>query len=77
MQNENKSQNIFSEPKSYYKKNNINTFTSFEDAEEAMAKEKANTSPEQHIINTTERIKEIYKEELKTPMDKNIKFRND
>lgn len=65
-----------SEPDVLFKKK-LTTFDSFNDASEADAKAKANLSPEQHILNVTRRIKEIYAEELKKPMDKNLKFRND
>lgn len=55
----------------------LTIFTSFEEADEANAKAKASLSPEQHILNVTNRIKEMYADELKKPMDKNLKFRND
>ncbi|MBS1736627.1 MAG: hypothetical protein JSS98_08520 [Bacteroidetes bacterium] len=58
-------------------KKKLKTFDSFNEASEADAKAKANLSPEQHILNVTQRIKEMYAEELKKPMDKNLKFRND
>lgn len=61
----------------YQKKNQIQTYTSFEEMNEADAKERANISPEQHLINTTQRIKKMYADELKTPMDKTLKFKND
>jgi hypothetical protein len=68
---------IVSEPEATYQKTNLQTFTSFNEANEADAKAKANTSPEQHLANVTERIKQTYADELKTPMDKTLKFRND
>ncbi|MFT4018303.1 MAG: HNH endonuclease domain-containing protein [Agriterribacter sp.] len=70
-------ENILSEPEVTYKKGTIKTFDSFEDAAEADAKAKASLPPEQHIANVTKRLKEIYADELKKPMDKNLKFRND
>lgn len=69
----NSDDNIVSEPPSPY----IQTFSSYEEANEATAKEKAGIPPEQHLANTTERIKSMYADELKTPMDKTLKFRND
>jgi len=72
---EEKAKNVISEPVVEYKKPTI--FHSFEEADEANAKTKANLSPEQHIMNVTKRIKEMYADELKKPMDKNLKFRND
>ncbi|MBS1731359.1 MAG: hypothetical protein JSS67_11400 [Bacteroidetes bacterium] len=67
---------IVSEPEVLLKKK-LKTFDSFNEASEAEAKAKANLSPEQHILNVTQRIKGMYAEELKKPMDKNLKFRND
>jgi hypothetical protein len=52
-------------------------FNSFEAANEADAKEKAALPPEQHLANVTKRIRDMYADELKKPMDKNLKFRND
>jgi hypothetical protein len=48
----------------------LNTFNSFEESNEADAKAKANTPPEHHLLNVTNRIKEMYADELKTPMGK-------
>lgn len=70
-------ENILSEPEVIYEKRTLKTFDTFEDAAEADAKAKASLPPEQHIANVTKRLKEIYADELKKPMDKNLKFRND
>lgn len=70
-----KTKNLASEPEVAYKK--ITIFNSFEEANEADAKEKASRSPEEHLMNVTKRIKELYADELRKPMDKNLKFRND
>ena len=69
--------NTLSEPETYYQKSNVHTFNSHEEANEADAKSKANITPQQHLINVTQRIKETYADELKLPMDKTLKFRND
>lgn len=71
-----KDSNILSEPETTYKKK-ITAFNSFEEENEANAKAMAAIPPEQHIMNVTKRIKEMYADELKKPMDKNLKFRND
>ena len=68
--------NVLSESKAVYRKAGIKTFSSFEEASEADAKAKAKLSPEQHLMNVTKRIKAMYAEELKQPMDKTLKFRN-
>ncbi len=68
---------ILSEPEVRYKNRTLKTFDSFEDAAEADAKVKANLPPEQHIANVTKRMNEMYADELKKPMDKTLKFRND
>lgn len=55
----------------------ITTFNSFEEMNESDAEARAHISPEQHLINTTLMIKGIYADELKTPMDKALKFKED
>ncbi|MBS1951421.1 MAG: hypothetical protein JST37_10500, partial [Bacteroidetes bacterium] len=72
-------ENVLSEPVVAYDKSSgaLKTFNSFEEAAEADAKAKAAMPPEQHIANVTKRIRETYADELKKPMDKNLKFRND
>lgn len=72
-QTSNSNDNIIAEPATPY----LQTFSSHEEANEATAREKAGITPEQHLANATQRIKEIYTDELKTPMDKTLKFRND
>jgi len=69
-------QNILSESEAIYKKGAFKKFSSFEEANEEDAKEKANVSPEEHLMTVTKRIKEMYADELKTPMDKTLKFRD-
>jgi len=68
-------QNMVSEPDVRYKKNRLRTFSSFEEANEADAKDMALLMPEQHLKNVTDLIKRIYEEELKKPMDKKIRFK--
>lgn len=67
--------NILSEPAVAYKKSSITTFNSFEEMNKADAQSAAHTAPLDHLKNTTERIKKIYADELKTPFDKKIKRR--
>ena len=68
-------QNILSEPEVVYKKRTLETFSSFEEANEADAQAMAQLSPEEHLKNATERIQKIFEDELKKTMDKKIKFR--
>lgn len=68
--------NVLSESKAVYSEGRIKIFSSFEEANEDDAKAKAKLSPQQHLRNVTERIKVMYAEELKQPMDKTLKFRN-
>ena len=63
--------------RTYQKKLQIRHFNSFEEMNEADALERANISPEQHLINTTQRIKNMYTDELFLPMDKTLKFKKD
>ena len=67
--------NTLSEPETAYKKNSLKTFSSFDEANEADAKEMAQLSPEEHFKNATALTKRIFENELKQPMDKKIKFR--
>lgn len=69
--------NILSEPKIVYEKRKwtLKKFDSFEEMNEADAKEMSQLSGEDHLKNATELIKRIYADELKRPMDKKIKFR--
>jgi hypothetical protein len=64
-------------PESIPQNKKIKFFSSFEEINEADAKERANISPEQHLINTTQRIKNMYADELLLPMDKTLKFKKD
>lgn len=64
-----------SEPAVAYKKSSITTFNSFEEINKADAQSAAHTAPLDHLKNTTERIKKIYADELKTTFDKKIKRR--
>lgn len=66
--------NILSEPETAYQKPNLQTFNSFEEANEADAKSMAALSPEQHLQNATTMIRKIYAEQLSKPMNKNLKF---
>ncbi|MGN6801669.1 MAG: hypothetical protein ACTHJN_07180 [Ginsengibacter sp.] len=72
-----KSKIVLSESEAVYSERAIKSFSSFEEANEDDAKAKARLSPEQHLANVTKRIKEMYADELKKPMDKTLKFRND
>jgi len=70
-------EDILSEPEGIVSKSSLKKFGTFEDATESDAKMKASITPEQHLSNVTKRIIEIYANELKKPMNKNIHFRND
>jgi pyruvate dehydrogenase complex dehydrogenase (E1) component len=59
----------------YQKKQRIRFFSSFEEMDEADAKEMATLSPKEHLQNTTSLIKRIFTEELKNPPEKRIKFK--
>ncbi len=56
-------------------KKTLKTFHSFEEMNEADARDKANLSPIEHLKNVTSLIEKLYADELKKPMDKKIKFR--
>ena len=71
------SKNITSEPEPIYQKINFQTFLSHEESNEAVAQAGAQISPEEHLRNTTQIIKGIYADELKTTMDKDLKFKKD
>ncbi len=68
------SSSIVSEPQAPYGKT-VSFANSFAEMNEADAKEMASLSPEQHLANATKLTKELYKEELKKPMDKKINFK--
>ena len=63
------------EPEAAYAKSKVRIFSSFEEAEEADAKEMAALSPLQHLQNATLLIKHIYAEELKKPFVKKLRFK--
>ena len=69
--------NVLSEPEAIYQKRNwkLNTASSLEDMNEANAKAMAQLSGEEHLQNATELIKRVYADDLKKPMDKQIKFK--
>jgi len=68
--------NIVSEPiVAYGNTNKISFLKSFEEMNEADAKEMAALTPEQHIANATKLTQELYKDELIKPMDKKINFK--
>lgn len=64
-----------SEPEAIYKRSRLKQFSSFEEMNEADAKEMALIGPIEHLKNTVIRIKNMYAEELKKPMNKKIKFK--
>ena len=55
--------------------NKISFLKSFEEMNEADAKEMAALTPEQHLANATKLTQELYKGELIKPMDKKINFK--
>jgi hypothetical protein len=69
-----KNKDELNEPEATYNKNPIQSFSSFEESNEANAKQMAAMSPIEHLKNVTALIKQVYKEELKEPMDKKIHF---
>lgn len=60
---------------SFKKKQHIKFFTSFNEMNEADAKEMALLTPQEHLQNAVFLIKKIFAEELKKPMNKRIKFK--
>ena len=71
-QEQSKKDNLASEPSVVYGKRRITTFTSFEEMNEAEAKEMANISPIFHLQNATMLIRKVYAEQLKQPMNKTL-----
>ena len=69
-----KNKDELNEPEARYQKNPIQLFSSFEESNEADAKQMAAISPTEHLKNVTALIKQVYKEELKEPMDKKLNF---
>lgn len=72
-------ENIVNEPFIKYSKvvNEVRIFTSFDEMNEADAKEMANKMPEEHLAAVTAYLKEIYKKELSQKMDLTIKIKKD
>ena len=69
-----KNEDELNEPESVYEKKTIQRFSSFEESNEADAKQMAAITPIEHLKNVTALIKQVYKEELKEPMDKKLNF---
>ena len=59
----------------YQKKQRVRKFNSFEEMNEADAKEMAAITPITHLRNATILTKKVFSEELKKPMDMTIKFK--
>ncbi len=57
-----------------YRNHKMKIFISFEESNEADAKEMAKLTENQHLKNANQLIKTIYKEALKKPIDKRLKF---
>ena len=57
------------------KKKRVRFFSSFEEMNEADAKEMASLSPKEHFQNTTSLIEKIFTKELKRLAEKRIKFK--
>ena len=53
----------------------ISFFTSFEEANEADAKEMARLTPEEHLQNVTVLTEQVFADELKKPMYKKLFFK--
>ncbi len=69
------SKNKLNEPQAVYERTGLRFFGSFEEAEQADAKDMAALTGEQHFANAHLLICAIYKEALKEPFDKTIKTR--
>ena len=67
--------NILFEPETVYQKFCLRKFSSFEEMNEADAKEMALLSPVIHLQNATLVTKKVYEDELNRPMAKKIKFK--
>lgn len=71
-----KSENILNEPEVIYQnKQEVKHFDSFEEMNEADAKEMAAIPPIIHLQNATLLAKRVFSEDLKKSMDMTIKFR--
>lgn len=60
---------------SYQGKQQVQIFHSFEEMNEADAREMAFIDPVIHLQNASSLAKKVFSEELKKPMDKTIKFK--
>ncbi len=69
------SDNQLNEPQAVYERTGLRFFSSFEEADEADAKEMAALTGQEHFSNAHLLISAIYKEALKQPFDKTIKTR--
>lgn len=70
-----KEDNHLNEPQAVYKRTGLRFFNSFEEADEADAKEMAALTGQEHFANAHLLICAIFKEVLKEPFDKTIKTR--
>ncbi len=75
MSKKDKDDNQLNEPEAVYERTGLRFFSSFEEADEADAKEMAALTGQQHFANAHLLICAIYKEALKEPFDKTIKTR--
>ena len=75
MSENDKDNNKLNEPQAVYEKTGLRFFPSFDEANEAHAKDMAAISGEVHLQNLTMRLEGYYANELKQPMDKKLKFR--
>jgi hypothetical protein len=66
---------LIPESQTPYQKHNLKTFSSHEDANEAVAKEMAALSPTEHFQNVNALIGKLFADELIRPMNKKIRFR--
>ncbi|MCC6256793.1 MAG: hypothetical protein IT254_00580 [Chitinophagaceae bacterium] len=63
------------EQKTIYQSPSLKQFSSFEEMDEDTAMKMASISPIEHLKNASELIIGVYKEILKQPMSKRIKFK--
>ena len=69
-----KNKDKLNEPKAIYEKKSIQHFSCVEESNQTNAKQMAAIPPIDHLKNVTALIKQVYKEELKEPMDKKLNF---
>jgi len=62
------------EPETQYNLGAMQTYDSHAASNEADAQEMAQLSENQHLENTNELMRTIYKDEIEKPMDKNLNF---